>query len=619
MEDKDWQLLREYVKTGSEQAFTEIVSRYTGMVYSVSLRWMTDPHLAQDVTQAVFIVLARDARKIHRKVLLSGWLFNTAKHASLNALKMRQRRQKYESQAGETLYETDEENREWKEIAPLLNEAMAWLGKEDRQAVLLKFFEKKSLKEIGIELGLSEDAARKRIDRALPKLQEYFSKRGVTVSTVALSTLLTSYSVQAAPAGLAVLAANASLAGLGETALVTTSITLAKETLRIMLWQKIKIAAAVCLISSAAVIGVGSFIKNSFLKGSSRATEMISPSASLTSSSKMPLRSLPSLDSLSYTLIDLGTLGGEGSEAQAINSKGQIVGQADTTDGLKHAFLWENNMMKDITPDLLSNSSANDINDQGQVAGSISAPDESYQYAFLWDHGVITNFGTLGGKLSTSNAINSAGQIVGYAKLENGLRHAFLWQNGVMKDLTPSFPNESYAHDINDAGQIVGSMVMPDGTRHDFLWQNDKMIDLGMVGYADLSYKGICRINATGQVSGTTVFKETPFSTASQTNAFIWQNGAATKLMPELPFSFALSMNALGQVVGKARTQDDNRIGFLWQKRAWVSVEELVSTDLVYQFDVLKEINDAGQIAGCAFIGEEKSHHAILLNPSSKR
>src|SRR5207302_409593 len=208
------QLLRDYAEKGSEPAFRELVSRYVDLVYSVAFRRTGgDAHLAEDVVQTVFADLARKARSLKGETLLGGWLHRHTCFVSSNLMRGERRRQQREREAIEmnTLLQSGDST--WEEMAPVLDEAVNDLDNADRQAILLRFFEKRDLRSIGAALGTNEDAAQKRVSRALDKLRVLLAKRGVGLSLAALATFLGGQAVQAAPAGLAAQVSNAVLAG----------------------------------------------------------------------------------------------------------------------------------------------------------------------------------------------------------------------------------------------------------------------------------------------------------------------------------------------------------------------------------------------------------------------
>jgi RNA polymerase sigma factor (sigma-70 family) len=181
----DAQLLQQYVTLGSHEAFREIVARHLGLVYATALRHVHDKHIAEDVTQAVFIVLARKAGTLTNERVLAAWLMNTAKFASRDAIKAQMRRRKYEKRAAEmtpTTFEP-EMKEEDSQAQRLLTPAMEQLAERDRRAVVLKYYERKTFREIGSILGMKEEAARKRVARATDKMRLYFARQGVVLST----------------------------------------------------------------------------------------------------------------------------------------------------------------------------------------------------------------------------------------------------------------------------------------------------------------------------------------------------------------------------------------------------------------------------------------------------
>jgi RNA polymerase sigma factor (sigma-70 family) len=244
----DLELLQNYAGRGSEAAFRTLVERYLNLVHSVAMRHVQNPQLAEDVSQAVFILLARKAAGLKEGTVLGGWLFQTTRFVAARACRAERRRQQREQEANEMqLLSTPDQT--WKRIAPALDEGLAQLGAADRNLVLLRFYEGKSHSEAGAALGLSEEAARKRGARALEKLRAWFTKRGTVLSATGLAAAMTANAVQAAPTELAsgILAATAKASG------AAALPELVRETLNAWRWLKLKLATA-CVIPGAAVV-----------------------------------------------------------------------------------------------------------------------------------------------------------------------------------------------------------------------------------------------------------------------------------------------------------------------------------------------------------------------------
>ena len=237
----DLALLRAYADTGAEDAFRTVVDRNLGLVYSSALRQVSDPHLAQEVTQAVFLILARKAGSLRPATVLAGWLFRTTRFAASQALRAARRRQHYEQEAAKMLSTTTAPASEaaWDDVAPFLDEAMASLGTTDRHAILLRFFERKEMKEVGGVLGSSEDAAKKRVSRALDKIRAFLARRGIAMSAAALGAAITANAVQAAPPALSQSIATALAAN------VTATTTLVSLTMKAIFYANLRIAAVV--------------------------------------------------------------------------------------------------------------------------------------------------------------------------------------------------------------------------------------------------------------------------------------------------------------------------------------------------------------------------------------
>ena len=199
MQSGDWQLLDEYARRNSEEAFRALADRYSGLVYHAALRQLGNPHAAQEVTQAVFIALARKAGSIPRGTVLPGWMFRATRYAVSNLAREEARRQRCEQESVmmETTLRSDETDSAWEQISPHLNDALCKLSDPDREAVLIRFFQDKSHKEVAVALGISEDAAKMRVSRALEKLRSFFAKQGFAVPSAVLLAALTAHSVQA--------------------------------------------------------------------------------------------------------------------------------------------------------------------------------------------------------------------------------------------------------------------------------------------------------------------------------------------------------------------------------------------------------------------------------------
>jgi RNA polymerase sigma factor (sigma-70 family) len=256
----DWQLLQEYATTRSDPPFDALVRRHVDFVYSAALRQVQDRHLAEDVTQGVFVILSQKAAALARQKpgVLAGWLFQVVRHVSANAIRRERRRRRHEARGGTMTPQTtvdrpaedDPTTADWAAIAPHLDHALAGLGEVDRNALLLRFFGGKSHRDVGHALGVTEEAARKRVDRAVDRLRRLLHRRGVSAPAVAaLGTLIHANAVHAAPTGL--------IAACGSAAAATGGLT--KGALLAMATTSKKCAvttAAVSLLALATVAGV---------------------------------------------------------------------------------------------------------------------------------------------------------------------------------------------------------------------------------------------------------------------------------------------------------------------------------------------------------------------------
>jgi RNA polymerase sigma factor (sigma-70 family) len=248
-ESGDIELLAEYQASDSEAAFRGLVERHVNLVYAVALRSTGNAHQAKEITQAVFLVLAKKAHGLSRRTVLSGWLYQTARLTAANFLRTERRRAQREQEAYlQSLMNEPQTDEAWQQIAPLLDEAMGRLGEKDRNAVVLRFFDGRSLGEVGAALGTNADAAKMRVNRALEKLRKFFMKRNVTLTTALIAGAVSANSVQAAPIGLALNVAAAAKTS----AVAASTLAVAKGALKIMAWTKAKtatVAAATVLLT----------------------------------------------------------------------------------------------------------------------------------------------------------------------------------------------------------------------------------------------------------------------------------------------------------------------------------------------------------------------------------
>ena len=211
------ELLGQYVRERSDAAFAELTRRHVNLVYSAALRQIEgDPHTAEDVVQMVFAELARQAHRLAGHPTLTGWLYMTTRRVAGHVRRGRQRRERREQEACAMQNENrSSEPDDWRPLREVLDESMHELSEADRLALLVRFFEGRELRRVGEVLGLSENAARMRVQRALEKLRDILTRKGVATSAAGLATLLTANTITAAPAALLASAAAASALGVG--------------------------------------------------------------------------------------------------------------------------------------------------------------------------------------------------------------------------------------------------------------------------------------------------------------------------------------------------------------------------------------------------------------------
>ena len=204
MEIDDWQLLSAYATRRSEEAFRTLVERYAGLAYHAAMSRCGSPDQAQEITQAVFIALAQKAGRIPRDTVLSGWIYQAARFAALSHARQETRRKRYEQEAAMSnpTPGPDETESIWDQLAPHLYEALDKLSKPDRDALLIRFFQNKSHRELAQALGVSENAAKTRVSRAVERLRLIFAKAGLATSSAALTSALSAHAAPTVPPGL---------------------------------------------------------------------------------------------------------------------------------------------------------------------------------------------------------------------------------------------------------------------------------------------------------------------------------------------------------------------------------------------------------------------------------
>jgi RNA polymerase sigma factor (sigma-70 family) len=254
MSETDQELLTRYSRQNAEDAFAELVRRHVNMVHSAAFRQVRSAQLAEEIAQSTFLKLARQAGQLAPNTVLTAWLYQVTRREAVDVIRREARRQMREQIATElnAMNATDDV---WKQIEPLLDEAMFALDDTDRTAILLRYFDNKSLREVGMTLGASDDAAQKRVSRAIERLRDFFVKRGLTVGAGGLAVVISANAIQAAPIGLGVTIATAAALATN----ISVSTTVATQT-TVTAMKLFSLKTITAIIAVAATTGTAAFL-----------------------------------------------------------------------------------------------------------------------------------------------------------------------------------------------------------------------------------------------------------------------------------------------------------------------------------------------------------------------
>jgi len=272
-------------------------------------------------------------------------------------------------------------------------------------------------------------------------------------------------------------------------------------------------------------------------------------------------------------MINLGSLGGNGSAAVAFNNRGQVVGAAANTvcDPFSlvnlfspptfatqtRAFLWEDGIMRDLDTLGGPDSLAWYVNERGQVSGisyTDSTPNDTTGiptvHPFLWENGVMHDLGSLGGSFCGVDCMNNRGAVVGPMTLPGDeFQHPFLSSDGILTDLGTFGGDNGEATGVNDASEVCGVADLPNGLHNAFLWKNGVMTDLGNLGLTSFAHA----VNSRGQVVGGSRVSREP----SQVSAFLSENGGPmidlnTLIPADSPLHLVIAnwINDRGEIAG---------------------------------------------------------------------
>ena len=246
-----------------------LVRTHAEWVHACANRRVGNEAMAEDVTQAVFILFWRKRDRLGEEVKVTGWLHRAVRCCAAHALRVKRIRERHEREAAMAgLRDRSSGKATWSEVSPELEEAVDRLGGRDRSAVLLRFYRGLSLKEVGVAMGIEEEAAKKRVQRAVGKLREKLSGKGVEVEAGSLGAMVLAHAVEGMEGGAAGLVEKV-MAGIGGGGGNGTAGLIAKGAEKMMVMAKVKVAAVVSL----GLLFVGGIIAAAAMAGNGPATQ----------------------------------------------------------------------------------------------------------------------------------------------------------------------------------------------------------------------------------------------------------------------------------------------------------------------------------------------------------
>ncbi len=499
----DRELLERYVRDGSKDDMCELVRRHAGMVHTAAMREVRDAHLADDVTQAVFLVLMRRAASLSGHGELAGWLFQTTRFVAADARKQRARRARREQEVM-PMNAAQEPSAAAvdRELQEQLNHAIGRLGTADREVVVRRYLEGQSSAEVAAALKTTEQSTRMRLSRAIEKLRKILGRKGTLLAAGVLIAGMELAASRSAAAALITQLESVIVHGAAPSAAAHS---LAQGALRMILRAKFKAAAMI----GSAVAAVTALLAAPLVMAQTPPAAPPAPAAAA-----VPVTSAPPTDSpapafsaTGYTLINLGTFGGKTSAANAINASGEVVGSADLAGDRNHGFLFSEGHLIDLGTLGGRRGNAYGINDAGQVVGEADTDDPAAtstgrptnrpptrptSHAFLYQDGKMKDLGLVGprtGASTRATGINKAGQVVGESNATDLVGPgALLYSDGKTQDLGRLFlsqvqsGSDTTAIAINDAGDVVGDFrSRTDGRPRAFVFHEGKFRDLNDV------------------------------------------------------------------------------------------------------------------------------------------